>query len=278
MNMHRGFIKIWRKTIDWEWYDDANTFKVFIHLLLKANYKDKKWRGNIIKRGEFLTSLNSLSSETKIPTQKIRTSINRLKSTGEITCKPTNKNTLITLCNYEVYNNSETENNTQDNTQDNKQLTNKQQTTNKQLTTTKNVKERKERKECKEDNKRYIVPLNCNLCLTHYFLKRILEKMQIVVNETKVKNWSEEFRKIRSVDKRSVKDIYEIIKDCHDMIPNQSGFTWAKNILSPATLREKWNEGKIYIGMNGKFDTNKSTSHEERLKFNRSLVEECNEQ
>ncbi len=31
--MNDGFIKLHRKIIDWEWYDDINTKTLFIHIL-----------------------------------------------------------------------------------------------------------------------------------------------------------------------------------------------------------------------------------------------------
>ena len=43
-----GWIKLHRKFKEWEWYQDENTKSVFIHLLLDANHKDKKWRGNTL--------------------------------------------------------------------------------------------------------------------------------------------------------------------------------------------------------------------------------------
>jgi hypothetical protein len=58
-----GFIKLHRQLLDWEWYSDNNTFRVFIHCLLKANYKDKNWKGIQIKRGQFVTSTSKLSTE-----------------------------------------------------------------------------------------------------------------------------------------------------------------------------------------------------------------------
>jgi len=51
-----GFIKIHRKLLEWEWYDDNNVKVLFLHLLLKANYKDKKYRGETLKAGTVLTS------------------------------------------------------------------------------------------------------------------------------------------------------------------------------------------------------------------------------
>ena len=31
-----GWIKIHRKITEWEWYDDVNTFRLFMHLILKS--------------------------------------------------------------------------------------------------------------------------------------------------------------------------------------------------------------------------------------------------
>lgn len=38
-----GYITIHRKIVDWEWYKDIPTRVLFEHLLLTANWKDKKW-------------------------------------------------------------------------------------------------------------------------------------------------------------------------------------------------------------------------------------------
>lgn len=39
-----GWIKLHRKLINWEWYQDTNVKVVFLHLLLIANHEDKKWQ------------------------------------------------------------------------------------------------------------------------------------------------------------------------------------------------------------------------------------------
>jgi len=126
--MNNGFIQLQRQMLEWEWYDDHKTKSLFIHCLFKANYIAKKWRGFDIAQGEFITSYSNLAKELSLSVQNIRTSLNKLKSTGELTIKTTNKNTLIQVVNYSKYQGT--------NTQTNKQLTNNQQTTNKQLTTT----------------------------------------------------------------------------------------------------------------------------------------------
>ena len=86
-----GWIKLHRKMINWEWYNDINVKVVFLHLLLTANHEDKKWQGIEIKRGQKITSLSHLAEETKLSVKQIRNVLNKLKSTGEITSKGTNK-------------------------------------------------------------------------------------------------------------------------------------------------------------------------------------------
>ena len=98
-----GFIKIYRNLLKWEWHDDPNTGWLFVNLLLKANYEDTKWRGMVVRRGQLVTSLRKLSKETGISVQSIRTGLNRLQDTGEVTHTPTHRHTLITICKYDEY-------------------------------------------------------------------------------------------------------------------------------------------------------------------------------
>jgi len=142
--MNQGWVKIHRKIKDWEWYDDAIVFRVFIHLVLSVNHVDKKWRGKLVKRGQLITSYQHLSDELsknkkhKVGVQSIRTALNKLKSTGELTSESTNEYTIITVGNYNDYQTT--------NKRINKRLTNEQQTTNKRLTTTKELKNEKNEK------------------------------------------------------------------------------------------------------------------------------------
>ena len=120
-----GWIKLYRKFLNWEWYKDNNVKVVFIHLLLTANHKDKKWKGKIIKRGQKLTSINHLAQETNLTVQQTRTALNKLKSTSEITTNTTSKYTLITVEKYNDYQVEEFMNNNQNNNQSNNRATNK---------------------------------------------------------------------------------------------------------------------------------------------------------
>ena len=143
-----GWIQLHRSLLDWEWYDDANTMRLFLHCCLRANFEDAKWRGIDIKRGDFITSVKTLSKELKLSESKIRLGIKKLKSTNEITTKTTNQDTTITICNYDTYNNLKNQNNKPNNNQPNKPTTNKTQTNNNQTTTDKkNNNKKKEQKE-----------------------------------------------------------------------------------------------------------------------------------
>lgn len=127
-----GFIKLHRKFIEWEWYTDNNVKILFLHLLLSVNHKDNKWRGQLVKKGSFITSYEKLAIATNLTIQQVRTALNKLKSTGEITYKSTSLNSIITINNWDEYQ--------ENNKQNNKQITNEQQTNNKRITTNKNDK------------------------------------------------------------------------------------------------------------------------------------------
>jgi len=140
--MNNGWIKINRKILDWGWYQTPETTHLFLHLLLTANTEDKSWQGQVIKRGQLATGRVSLSKNTGISQQTIRTCLERLKSTSEITIESTSKFSIITVIKYNDY---------QSNAKD--QPANQpayQPATNQQLTTTKEYKNKKKRKNIAE--------------------------------------------------------------------------------------------------------------------------------
>ncbi len=98
-----GWIKLHRELIDWEWYTDHNTCRLFIHCLVRANFEAKKWRGISIARGQFWTSLPTLQAETGLSASQIRTSLTKLESTGEIAVKSQAQGRMVTVLEYESY-------------------------------------------------------------------------------------------------------------------------------------------------------------------------------
>lgn len=128
--MKSNFISLNRKILDWRWYKRPNTIRLFLHILLKANFKDKEWENHSIKRGSFITSTDKLALELNLSRQQIRTAIRQLTETKEVTLITNRQHTVVVVNNYDAY---------QIDKSSNQQLTNKQPTANQQLTTTNNV-------------------------------------------------------------------------------------------------------------------------------------------
>jgi len=117
-----GYIKLDRSIAKWRWFKNVNTCHLFMHLLLMANYSEAEFQSHNIKRGQIATSLNNLSQQSGLTFQQIRTALNHLKSTNDISIETTTKYTIITVNNYDKYILST------------HSATNNQQTTNKQIT------------------------------------------------------------------------------------------------------------------------------------------------
>ena len=175
--------------IDWEWYDDHTVQIVFIYLLLTTNHKDVVWHGMAINSGSTLTSINKLATSTKFSGMQIRNALNKLKSTGEITIKTTNKYSLITINNYADYQ--------QDNTQDNKQTTSK--VTDKQQANNKQSNNKQEEKNEKNEKKEYLPADDVSASATakqefgNKYINEIIEYLKVqsrlpALDETKENN------------------------------------------------------------------------------------------
>ena len=108
--------------LQWEWFDNSNIVSVFLFCLLKANHRSEKWHGVEIEKGQFITSYEKVAHSTGLTIQNVRTALNKLKSTHELTYQTTRQYTIITIKNWNSYQAI--------NTRTNKQLTNNQQTTN----------------------------------------------------------------------------------------------------------------------------------------------------
>jgi hypothetical protein len=109
--MNNGFIQLHRALLEWEWWSKPITLKVFLYCLLKANHKDKNYQGKLIKRGSFLTGRELIAKDCNVSVQQIRTALNHLKSTNELTIKSSGQGTVIQVvkyCNYQGVTNKST--------------------------------------------------------------------------------------------------------------------------------------------------------------------------
>ena len=126
--MNESWIKLFRKFKEWGWYKNSNVKDLFLEILLTANFDDKPWQKIIVSRGQLVTSIGHLSEETGLSVRQVRTALNHLKSTNELTIKTTPQYTLITVNKYNDYQQMTSE------------VTNERQTNDNQVTTTKELK------------------------------------------------------------------------------------------------------------------------------------------
>ena len=138
-----GWIKIHRKILENPIIcKDSDYLAVWIYLLLNATHKEIpalfKGKKIILQKGQLITGRKSMASQLKISESKIFRIINDYKSEQQIEQQTSNKNSLITILNWDKYQQIEQQNEQQMN---NKRTTNEQQmNTNKNVKNDKNVK------------------------------------------------------------------------------------------------------------------------------------------
>ena len=142
MASENGYIRIYRKMTEWEWYKDYKTLVVFLHLLLLANWKPGRFMGHEVPVGACVTSIRHLADSTGLSVKSVRTALDHLKNTNEIGIETANRFSMIFIKNWGKYQGDEPS--------IGKQTANNWQTTGKQLATIEEGK--KERK--KENYKR----------------------------------------------------------------------------------------------------------------------------
>lgn len=109
------YINVYRKFKNWKWYKDPVTKSIFLHLLIEARWNAAVIHGVKLKRGQLLTTETDLAEELGLTRQQVRTGLNHLISTKEITKQTTkvitdgltkqstNRMSLIIIENYGLY-------------------------------------------------------------------------------------------------------------------------------------------------------------------------------
>lgn len=107
-----GWIKIHRKIVEHEIWNDVTTFRLFMLLLLKAAYQDFTYKGLRLERGQFIRSYSKLAEDLSykegrgykvVSKNTIYKSIKKLIESGMVTVRETELGTLFTIVNYEEY-------------------------------------------------------------------------------------------------------------------------------------------------------------------------------
>jgi hypothetical protein len=130
--MDRGYVKLWRKTLDSGWLKNHKLWVFWSYCLMKASYKEREILvGNQkikLLPGQFIFGRKSASKDCGMTERQIRTSVHYLERLQNVTIKTTNKFSIISIINWVTYQNEDIKNDQQNDQQHaNKLPTNCQQ-------------------------------------------------------------------------------------------------------------------------------------------------------
>ena len=135
-----GWIKLHRKTLDNPIVmKDSAHFAVWAYLLLNATHAEKqaifKGKRIVLQPGQLITGCISISDKLKLNESKVRRVLNDFQNDGQIDRQTSNKNSLISILNWGLYQKSDG----QSDGKNDRQPTDNRQTKNQKVTTNKNV-------------------------------------------------------------------------------------------------------------------------------------------
>jgi hypothetical protein len=210
--MHRGYVKLWRKSIDGGWLSNPNLWAFWCYCLLRANHRPCKvilgFTEIELEPGQFVFGRKQASKDIGLSEQTVRTCLQTLKSTSNITIKSTNKFSIITIINWNSYQDDEIKATSKSTSKS----TNGQPTTNQQLTTDKNVKNEKNEK------KRDMVARRRQIPVDFILSEKLLQ-----------------FAKEHGINGNRIHDVFEHFKEHHQsrgtvMLDWDKAFmTWVRN-------------------------------------------------
>lgn len=126
--MQTGWVKLPRDFLDFEYYKDAQTKGIYLHLLLTAEYSPRRLGSVELAAGQTLTTVKELVEKTGATKSQTRTALTRLQHANKIAIKTTNKFTIITLINTGFQNDNDLKDSKQNGKEFEKEIANKSQT------------------------------------------------------------------------------------------------------------------------------------------------------
>ncbi len=120
--MDKGYVRLWRKSIDSGIIKNHKVWVFWTWCLMKANHeKDYKqivgFQEVVLQPGDFIFGRKASSKENGLSEQNIRTCLSFLKKSKNLTIKSTNKFSIISIVNWSTYQFIEDETNQQSNQQ-----------------------------------------------------------------------------------------------------------------------------------------------------------------
>lgn len=249
----QGWVRLYRKSIDSSIWKNPNTWFVWSWCLMKANHQTHQFPFNgtdlEVKEGQFITGINKAIEELPtLTTQKLRTILKYLKSTGRITIKSNNKYSVITITKWEDYQ--------QDNKQTNKRTTNEQQTNNKPTTTYKNDNNDNNDKNDKIDTTSKEV--NKKISISKEILESDSKEIPLLMKEFESINPSVKRMYGNKTQRQACSDLIKTytlektIQVISEVLPQIKGQPFFPEISTPYELFNKWSKLESAIIRYGK--------------------------
>lgn len=214
--MNRGYVRLWRKTLDAGWIKNHKLWAFWTWCLMKASHKEY---GAIIGLqiihllpGQFIFGRKKASQETGLTEREIRTIIEFLRKAGNLTIKTTNKFSIITIVNWHIYQSRDEQNDQQSD----QPLSNKGPHT--------RTKERI-----------FFLSDSIQIRLAEDLLHKILVRKP-GFKKPNIQTWAKDIDLMIRLDKREPSEIQKVIEWC------QQDIFWQGNVLSTAKLREKYDQ------------------------------------
>ena len=105
--MNRGYVKLWRKSLDADWIKNHKLWAFWTWCLMKATHKEFDAIIGLqivhLMPGQFVFGRKKASKETGLTEREIRTIIAFLVNSGNLTIKTTNKFSIIYIINWTTY-------------------------------------------------------------------------------------------------------------------------------------------------------------------------------
>ena len=102
--MSDDWVKLYRKIRESVLRANPIMCHVFVNLLLDANWKDGKLKdGTIVRRGQVVLAQREFSKAIGLTRQQLRTTLKNLEKCEILTQESTHLGTIVTICNYNIY-------------------------------------------------------------------------------------------------------------------------------------------------------------------------------
>ncbi len=207
----KGYVKLYRKILSNPVFKSPELLQLFIYCLLRANHEEgKAFYGNDeikIEPGQFITGRFELSKDLKQNESSTYKRLKRLETLHMVALRSNNRNTLVTVVNWELYQSAEKESNSKS-TPKEQQSNNKVTTKEQQSNTNKNVKNGR-----MEEEKIYMVVQhlslseeNYNKLVTEFGKESVDLKIAYAENYAKLKNYKSLYLTLNNWLKKDVED------------------------------------------------------------------------